>query len=167
MSADVTSLDPHHINIGSNLSALWHLYDALTHVNADARVIPGLAVSWRTVDATTWEFKLRPGVKFQDGSPFTADDVIASINRARAMEKNGGQFATFTKAIIAMQAVDPLTIRFKTAKPYALLANDLDSIFIISKKCRRPAPKISTPANWAAAPAPTNSPPSSAATASS
>jgi len=134
MAADVTSLDPHHINIGSNLSALWHLYDALTHVNADARVIPGLALSWRTVDATTWEFKLRPGVKFQDGSPFTADDVIASIERARAMEKSGGQFATFTKAITAMQAVDPLTIRFKTAKPYALLANDLDSIFIISKK---------------------------------
>lgn len=134
MGADVTSLDPHHINIGSNLSALWHLYDALTHVNADARIVPGLAESWRTVDPTTWEFKLRKNVKFHDGSPLTADDVIASINRARAMEKSGGQFATFTRAITDMKAVDAATIRFKTAKPYALLANDLDSIFIISKK---------------------------------
>lgn len=134
MGADVTSLDPHHINLGSNLSALWHLYDALTHVNADARVIPGLALSWRAVDATTWEFKLRPNVTFHDGSRFTADDVIASIERARTMEKSGGQFATFTKAIVSMQAVDPLTVRFKTAKPYALLPGDLDSIFIISKK---------------------------------
>ena len=134
VAADVTSLDPHHINIGSNSSALWHLYDALTHVNADARLIPGLAESWRTVDATTWEFKLRKGVKFHDGAPLTAEDVIASIERARAMEKNGGQFAGFTRAITAMQAVDALTVRFKTATPYALLPYDLDSIFIIGKK---------------------------------
>jgi len=134
VAADITSLDPHHINIGSNSSALWHFYDALTHVNADARLIPGLAESWRAVDATTWEFKLRKGVKFHDGSAFTADDVIASIERARAMEKSGGQFAGFTKAITAMQAVDANTIRFKTAGPYALLPYDLVSIFIISRK---------------------------------
>ena len=134
VAADITSLDPHHINIGSNSSALWHFYDALTHVNADARLIPGLAESWRAVDGTTWEFKLRKGVKFHDGSPFTADDAIASIERARAMEKNGGQFAGFTRAITAMQAVDPLTVRFKTATPYALLPYDLESIFIVSKK---------------------------------
>jgi peptide/nickel transport system substrate-binding protein len=134
VAADITSLDPHHINIGSNSSALWHFYDALTHVNADARLIPGLAESWRAVDATTWEFKLRKGVKFHDGSAFTADDVIASIERARAMEKSGGQFAGFTKAITAMQAIDASTIRFKTAGPYALLPYDLVSIFIISRK---------------------------------
>jgi peptide/nickel transport system substrate-binding protein len=134
VAADITSLDPHHINIGSNSSALWHFYDALTHVNADARLIPGLAESWRAVDAATWEFKLRKGVKFHDGSPLTADDVIASIERARSMEKNGGQFAGFTKAITAMQAVDANTIRFKTAGPYALLPYDLVSIFIISRK---------------------------------
>jgi peptide/nickel transport system substrate-binding protein len=134
VGADITSLDPHHINIGSNSSALWHFYDALTHVNADARLIPGLAESWRTVDATTWEFKLRKNVKFHDGSPFTADDVIASIERARAMEKNGGQFAGFTKAITEMKAVDANTLRFKTAGPYALLPYDLVSIFIISRK---------------------------------
>jgi peptide/nickel transport system substrate-binding protein len=134
LGADVTSLDPHHINIGSNNSVLWHLYDALTHVNADARLIPGLAVSWRAIDASTWEFKLRPNVKFHDGSPFTADDVVASINRARAMEKSGGQFAGFTRAITGMQVVGPLTIRFKTAAPYALLPSDLNSIFIIGKK---------------------------------
>ena len=133
VGADVTSLDPHHINIGSNTSALWHFYDALTHVNADARLIPGLAESWRTVDATTWEFKLRKGVKFHDGTPLGADDIIASIERARAMEKSGGQFAGFTKAIVGMQAVDALTVRFKTKSAYALLPYDLNSIFIVSK----------------------------------
>ena len=134
LAADVTSVDPHHINIGSNNSVLWHLYDALTHVNADARIVPGLALSWRALDGNTWEFKLRPNVRFHDGSPFGADDVIASINRARTMEKSGGQFAGFTRAITAMQAVGPLTIRFKTAAPYALLPSDLNSIFIIAKK---------------------------------
>ena len=134
VAADITSIDPHHINIGSNSSALWHFYDALTHVNADARLVPGLAESWRAVDATTWEFKLRKNVKFHDGTPFGAADVIASIERARAMEKSGGQFAGFTKAITGMQAVDSQTIRFKTAAPYALLPYDLVSIFIVSKK---------------------------------
>ena len=136
VAADITSLDPHHVNIGSNNNALWHTYDALTHVNADARLVPGLAESWRATDDSTWEFRLRRGVKFHDGSDFGADDVIASIERARAMEKNGGQFAGFTRAITAMQAVDALTLRFKTASPYAMLPYDLNSIFIISRKAR-------------------------------
>ena len=84
VAADVTSLDPHHINIGSNNNALWHFFDALTHVDEKARLIPGLAVSWRAVDATTWEFKLRPNVKFHDGSPFSSADVVFSIQRAQA-----------------------------------------------------------------------------------
>jgi len=55
LAADVTSLDPHHINLGSNTSVLWHLYDALTNVDADARLVPGLALSWQAVAPTTWE----------------------------------------------------------------------------------------------------------------
>ena len=134
LAADVTSLDPHHINIGSNNNALWHFFDALTHVNADARLMPGLAESWKATDKTTWEFRLRRGVRFHDGTELTPDDVIASIERARASEKAGGQFGAFTKAIVEMKVVKPNGVVFRTATPYAMLPYDLNSIFIISRK---------------------------------
>jgi ABC-type transport system substrate-binding protein len=134
LAADVTSLDPHHINIGSNNNALWNFYDALTHVNAEARLVPGLAESWKATDTTTWEFRLRRGVRFHDGSELTPDDVIASIERARASEKAGGQFGAFTKAIVEMKVVKPNGVVFRTATPYAMLPYDLNSIFIISRK---------------------------------
>src|SRR3972149_6655000 len=74
VSADITSLDPHYLAAQPNINIGWHVFDALTHVDERTRLIPGLAVSWRAVDATTWEFKLRKGVKFHDGSELTAED---------------------------------------------------------------------------------------------
>ncbi len=134
MSADITSLDPHHINIAPNNNALWHVFEALTHVDADARLVPGLAESWRAVDGTTWEFKLRRGVKFHDGADLVADDVLASIERARRLEAGGGQFGSFVKAIKDARAPDAHTLRFVTEKPYAMLPYDLNSIFVIARK---------------------------------
>src|ERR1035437_8867347 len=58
LAADVTSLDPHYLNVAPNNNAAWHVFDALVHVDANARLVPGLAVSWRAIDPTTWEFKL-------------------------------------------------------------------------------------------------------------
>ena len=136
IAADITSLDPHHINIGSNNNALWHIYEALTHVNADARLVPGLAESWTATDKTHWEFRLRRGVKFHDGTDFTAADVLASIERARVAEKSGGQFGSFTKAIVEMKAVKPDVVVFRTATPYAMLPYDLNSIFIVSARAK-------------------------------
>src|SRR5215470_5528959 len=76
LAADVTSMDPHFLNLQPNVNIGWHVFDALTHVDENARLIPGLAVSWRAIDATTWEFKLRRGVRFHDGSEFTAEDAV-------------------------------------------------------------------------------------------
>ena len=68
LAADVTSMDPHFLNLAPNSNISWHVFDALTHVDEDTRLIPGLAQSWRALDSTTWEFRLRRGVKFHDGS---------------------------------------------------------------------------------------------------
>jgi len=131
--ADVTSIDPHYANIAPNNAAAWHVFEALTHVDADTRLIPGLATAWRALDDTTWEFVLRKGVRFHDGSPFDARDVEFSIRRAEALAEKGGQFGAFVRAIRAIEIVDPYTIRFKTATPHAVLPQDLDSIFIVSR----------------------------------
>ena len=132
MAADITSMDPHSVNITPNNNIGWHVFDALVHVDADARIAPGLALSWRAVDETTWEFRLRRNVRFHDGSPFTAEDVLFSMERAEKLPN--GQYASFVQRLIERRAVDPYTVRFKTATPYAMVPYDVNSIFIVSKK---------------------------------
>ena len=132
LAADVTSMDPHFLNFAPNVNVGWHVFDALTHVDEDTRLIPGLAVSWRAVDPTTWEFRLRRGVRFHDGSELTAEDVVFSIERT--LQVANGQFRVFTRRIVAKEIVDAHTLRLKTATPYAMVPYDLDSVFIVSKK---------------------------------
>ncbi|MDP2706471.1 MAG: ABC transporter substrate-binding protein, partial [Burkholderiales bacterium] len=90
LSADVTSLDPHYLAAQPNINIGWHVFDALTRVDERARLIPGIATSWRAVDATTWEFKLRKGVKFHDGSELTAADVAFSLERPLSIAGSPG-----------------------------------------------------------------------------
>ena len=122
MSADVTSLDPHYVNISPNNAVAWHVFEALTHVDERARLVPGLAESWRAVDATTWEFKLRRGVKFHDGSDFTAEDVVASIRRWSVKDAAGQMMARFTKELAA---VDAKTVRLSLSEPFGLVIDAL------------------------------------------
>jgi peptide/nickel transport system substrate-binding protein len=139
LAADVSSLDPHFVNIAPNISFSQHLFDALVHVDANGQLMPGLAVSWRAVDASTWEFKLRPGVKFHDGSPLTAEDVVFSLDRPATLVNSPGPFTSYTRQITAKQIVDPLTVRLKTAGPYGPLPLDMTSVFIVSKKAAQGA----------------------------
>jgi peptide/nickel transport system substrate-binding protein len=133
MAADVTSMDPHLANLAPNNAVGWHIYDALANVDRDTRLAPGLATSWRAVNDTTWEFTLRKGVRFHDGSAFDARDVEYSIRRAASLAEKGGQFGGFVRAITAVEIVDAHTIRFKTDAPHAVLPQDLNSIFIVSR----------------------------------
>ena len=134
ISADVTSLDPHYVATQHNVALGWNVFDALTRVDEKARIIPGIATSWRAVDPTTWEFKLRKGVKFHDGSELTADDVAYSLVRPLAIAGSPGGFAVYVRRIISKQIVDPYTIRLKTATPYGAMPQDLNAIMIVSKK---------------------------------
>ena len=134
LSADVTTIDPHFLASQTNLTVGYHIFDALTHADEKARLIPGLATSWRAVDATTWEFKLRPGVKFHDGSDLTADDVLFSLERPLNIKGSPGGFAAYVGAIATKEIVDKQTIRIKTKVPYGALPEDLNSIMIVSKK---------------------------------
>jgi peptide/nickel transport system substrate-binding protein len=134
VAADVTSIDPHFFNLFPNNNIAEHIFDKLVQMDADSRMIPGLATTWKTIDATTWEFKLRKGVKFHDGSELTAEDVAYSIDRVAQIPNSPGPFVAYTKAIVQKQIVDPYTIRFKTAAPHPLMPNDLSTIYIVSKK---------------------------------
>jgi peptide/nickel transport system substrate-binding protein len=134
ISSDVTSLDPHYVATQHNVAVGWNIFDALTRVDEHARIIPGIATSWRAINPTTWEFKLRKGVKFHDGSELTADDVAYSLVRPLAIAGSPGGFAVYVRRIISKEIVDPYTIRLKTATPYGAMPQDLNAIMIVSKK---------------------------------
>jgi peptide/nickel transport system substrate-binding protein len=134
VAADVTSMDPHFFNLFPNNNIAEHLFDKLVQMDPDSKMIPGLATSWKTIDDKTWEFKLRKGVKFTDGTELTAEDVVFSIDRVPNVPNSPGPFSAYTKAIIAKEIVDPYTIRFRYAAPYPLAPNDLSTIYIVSKK---------------------------------
>ena len=134
VAADITSMDPHFFNLFPNNNMAEHIFDKLVQMDADSKMIPGIATSWKVIDPTTWEFKLRKGVKFHDGSELTAEDVAFSIDRVAKIPNSPGPFVAYTKAIVAKEIVDPYTIRFKTATPYPLVASDMSTIYIVSKK---------------------------------
>ncbi len=134
LSADVTTLDPHFVAAQPNLTVARHVFESLTDVDEKARLIPGLAVSWRALDSTTWEFKLRRGVKFHDGSDFTAEDVVYSLDRPYAIKGSPGGFTSYVRAISAKKIVDSHTVQVTTTAPYGALPQDINSILIVSKK---------------------------------
>ena len=75
------SMDPHFANTGPDVATSLHLFDKLILQDEKQKLVPGLATSWRAVDELSWEFKLREGVRFHDGSPFTAEDVVFTLAR--------------------------------------------------------------------------------------
>jgi peptide/nickel transport system substrate-binding protein len=134
LSADVTTLDPHYLAAQPNLTVARHVFESLTDVDEKTRLIPGLAESWRALDATTWEFKLRRGVKFHDGSELTAEDVVFSLDRPHTIKGSPGGFSSYVRAITAKKVVDRSTLHITTATPYGALPQDINSILIVSKK---------------------------------
>ena len=132
--SEPSALDPHYHNLGPNNAMARHFFDRLVQTDEAQRSTPGLALSWKPISDSTWEFTLRRGVKFTNGADFTADDVVYSVERAPNVPNSPSSFGIATKSIKKMDVVDPFTIRFNTDGPYPLLANDLASINIMSRK---------------------------------
>jgi len=133
LQAAITSMDPHYHNLSPNNSMMLHVFEPLIKRDANQKLVPGLAASWKAVDDLTWEFKLRKNVRFHDGSPLTADDVVFTLKRVPNVPNSPSSFATFTKPIVDVKVVDPHTLVFKTATPHVLLPSDLASVMIVSK----------------------------------
>ena len=127
------SIDPHFTATGTHAEALKHVFDTLVWSGDGLEIEPRLAESWKAVDPTTWEFKLRRGVKFHDGSDFTAEDVKFSIER---MQTPMGPNPTtiYVRRVKEVQIVDPLTVRIITDGPAPNLPNDFIRLFIVSHK---------------------------------
>ena len=108
-----------------------HIFDRLIGQDERQRLSPGLAVSWEPIDELTWEFKLREGVKFHDGSDFNADDVVCTMARAPNVPNSPSSFGTYLKGKEVIK-IDDYTVHFKTDAPYPLMGNDISTVPVIS-----------------------------------
>jgi peptide/nickel transport system substrate-binding protein len=133
LSAAPVQLDPHFYNHTPSINVDDHMFEGLTGMDANHKIVPRLADSWSMVNSLTWEFKLHKGVKFHDGTPMTAEDVIWSLDRPATIVNSPSKFDIYTKAIILKKIIDPWTVRLTTREPYPLMLQDLASVMIVSK----------------------------------
>jgi len=131
LSTPVTTMDPHFHNLTPNNSLAKHLFETLVHQDDQQALRPGLAESWKALDDTTWEIKLRKNVRWHDGAPFTAEDVLATLKRIPNVPNSPASFAIYTRPISDARAKDPHTLILTTRAPHlfsgdrvVLVAND-------------------------------------------
>ena len=111
LKTEPSALDPQYHNLGPNNQIAQHLFDPLIAKDPQQRPVPALALSWKTLSDTVWEFTLRPDVKFHDGAPFTADDVVFTFERAAKVPNSPSPFTPITRQMTRLEIIDPLTVR--------------------------------------------------------
>ncbi len=130
-TGDVLGLDPHANNEGPTNTMKGNLYGRLLHRKADLSLEPDLATKWEKLDATTWRFSLRQGVKFHNGNDFNADDVLFSYKR-QTQESSDMSFALAT--IEEIRKVDDYTIDIITKGPDPILLLNMPIFYIVDKE---------------------------------
>jgi peptide/nickel transport system substrate-binding protein len=132
--SDALSLDPHAQNEGLTNSINAHIYERLVMRDAQLALVPGLASSWKQVDALTWHFQLRAQVQFHDGSPLQADDVVFSIQRAQHPNSAVAQYA---RRLGRVQHLGGGVLEFRLEKPNPVLLDHMDAVPIMSRAWAR------------------------------
>jgi peptide/nickel transport system substrate-binding protein len=127
---DPQTADPYSQNDGLTNQFSQAVHDTLVMRDNALRLVPGLAVSWQQVNATTWRFNLRKGVKFHDGSPFTADDVVFSYDRA---QHPNSQLRQYSVPVGKARKIDEHTVEFIQDKPNPVTLEHATTIYIMSK----------------------------------
>jgi peptide/nickel transport system substrate-binding protein len=128
---DLKSLDPYTLRETTTIAHHGHVYEGLVARDKELKIVPGLAESWETPEPTRWRFHLRHDVKFHNGDPFTADDVLFSADRVRAV---GSDFATVIPAGAKFVKVDDYTVDVMLASPNPILITQWDGWYIMDKK---------------------------------
>jgi len=129
--ADIYSLDPDSVPSTSNLAFLNHIYEGLIRYGPNFEIEPALATEWKLIDNKYWRFTLRKGVKFHNGADFTADDVVASMNRVSdPTSPLRGNIPLY----VGVKKVDDFTVDIEVSAPTALFLNDMTNIFMFNAK---------------------------------
>jgi peptide/nickel transport system substrate-binding protein len=144
LKTEPTSMDPQYHALTPNIQLSQTLFDSLGCADADLVTKPCLAQSW-TASGNTWTFKLRPGIKFSDGSPLTSADVVFTFDRVAKVPNSPSSYKIYLQNVEKVEAVDPLTVRLTTSSPYPLLPTNMANLPILSAKAASgPAPEGKT-----------------------
>ena len=127
---DPQTMDPHAIALLYHSRVVFQIYESLVGRDERVKLVPALAQSWQMTTPTSWRFRLRPGVSFHDGTPFTADDAVFSLERALAAPS---QRAFQLKGVSAIRKLDPLSIEIQLEAPDAVLPEKLQFVSMMSK----------------------------------
>ena len=127
---DPQTMDPHAQNEGLTNSFNQQVYERLTARERTLEIVPALATEWRQTSPLSWRFKLRTGVKFHDGTPFNADDVVFSVKRAQAITS---QFSTYANALGEPRKVDEWTVDFQLKTVNPVFLQHVDTVSIMSR----------------------------------
>ena len=127
------SIDPHFTATGTHAESLKHVFDTLVWSGDGLELMPRLAESWKVINDNTWEFKLRRGVKFHDGSEFTAQDVKFSIERVPVVS-GPNPTTIYVRRVKDVKIIDPYTVLVITDGAAPTLPNDFIRLFIVSAK---------------------------------
>ncbi len=129
-----SSIDPHFSQTGPNNATASGIFERLVSFTAANQLQPCLAVSWKPLDPLNWEIKLRDGVKFHDGTQFTAADVIFSLERVRHILRSPAPWTHAVSNVASATATDALTLRIRTPAPTPLLMEQIGLIYIVPAK---------------------------------
>src|SRR5437773_601735 len=138
---DPQTIDPHSQNELLTNSVNGQMYETLVNRGKKLEIVPVLATEWKQVDSLTWRFTLRKGVKFHDGTPFTADDVLFSVERA---SQPTSQIRVYAVALGKPTKIDDHTVEFKLAEPnpvmleHATLVQMMSKAWVVKSKVARP-----------------------------
>lgn len=127
---DLNSMDPYSLNETFSQGFLGNIYEPLVDRDPELRLVPGLATEWSSPDGVTWRFRLREGVRFHDGTPFTADDVLFSFERANARTSD---IANKVSAVREVRVVDAHTVEFIMRTPNPIFPQEITTWHMFSR----------------------------------
>jgi peptide/nickel transport system substrate-binding protein len=127
---DILTFDPHSQNHTTTITLVMHVYESLTRYGKKYDIEPSLATGWKEITPTQWRFNLRQNVKFHDGTPFTADDVVFSYGRIKQPQ---GTMQIYVDGVKEVRKIDDHTVDFLLAGPDPVLLRKLTDFRIMSK----------------------------------
>ncbi len=145
-ASDALTMDPHSQNESPTINMLRQVYGTLVKRTAGLKIIPDLATSWEAATPTTWIFNLRKGVKFHDGSAFTAEDVKFSLERAAHPSSD---YKPYVNTITGIKIINKYKIKITTKAPDPILPSYFTYVFIMDKQWSEKQ-GVTAPANFKA-----------------